>query len=304
MTDNPPILVGVDGSEASKAAVRFAAREANRLGASLHLVHVLPSYVPISPMAPLTLDLRGAGQAILSEALKLAREQLDTTRVTTSLLDGSRIPTLLKAASDSRMLALGHVRGPSIDRLLTGATVTAVAAHATCPVVAVPPDYVANDGHERVLVGVKSTEHSQHLVHRGFEVAAERHARLLLVHAWEFGREYDDLIFEHIDTNAWEDRARAAIERSIAPLREHYPSVTTEIRIVHGQPARVLCDATRESDVLLMARRPRAFPMGHIGGTARALLRHSYCPVSIEPRADEPEGDVEMVLEEAGTLRP
>ena len=303
MSQSSQILVGVDGSDASLAAVRFAAREAGRVGASLHLVHVLPSRAPITPMAPMVrMDFAETGAAILAEAESAALEGIPGTSVTTSLLDGPRVPTLVKEARDARMLALGHVRGPSIDRLVTGATVTAVAARAACPVVAVPADHVAGHEHACVLVGVKSTEHSRHLLHRGFELAAERHARLLLVHAWEFGRGYDDLIAARIDTNAWEVRARDAIEQGIAPLQEQFPQVPTEIRIVHGQPARVLCDATAEADLMLMARRPRIFPRGHLGGTARALLRHGRCPVVIEPSADEPEASAEPEIEQAGSL--
>lgn len=304
MPQNPPILVGVDGSPTSKEAVRFAAREAERVGTSLHLVHVLPSYVPISPMSPLVrMNFKDTGEAILTHAEQVARAEQPEATVTTSLLGGPRISRLLQATHDARMLALGHVQRPSFDRLVTGATVTAVAAHAACPVVAVPLDWRARGEHDRVLVGVKSTTHSQHLLRRGFELATERRARLLLVHAWEFGNQYDDVIATHVDTNAWEGRARRAVEEAIEPLRQLFPDVQTEIRIVHGQAARVLSDATEDSDLLLLARRPRAFPLGHVGGTARALLRHSVCPVAIEPSADEPEASAGLELEDAGIVQ-
>ncbi len=303
MSYHHSIVVGVDGSRGSEAAVRFSAHEAHRLGADLRLVHVIPVYVPVSPLAPLVpTDLQGTGHAILAGAAKLAGESLPAYRVTTSLLDGPRVPALLQAAGHARMMALGHERGPTLDRLVTGATVTGVAAHARCPVVAVAPDYVARDEHACVLVGVKSTEHSPHLLRRGFEAAAERNARVLMVHAWEFHQEYDDLIASRIDTAAWETRARHAIRRHVAGLVQAYPEVQSEVRVVHGQPAHVLKVASDEADLMLLARRAHAFPLGHLGGCARALLRASSCPVAIVPPADEPDSGMDLVLEQTGSF--
>ena len=55
------------------------------------------------------------------------------------------------------------------------------------------------------------------------------------------------------------------------------------------------------NDVLLLSRRVHAFPIGHLGGTARALLRHSSCPVEVVPPVDDP--DPELVLERDGALQ-
>ena len=68
-----PIVVGVDGSEQSTAAVRWAAREAYRRQAPLHVVHawVWPLYhVPLGPApgAPLGAGLRAAAESILAAA--------------------------------------------------------------------------------------------------------------------------------------------------------------------------------------------------------------------------------------------
>jgi nucleotide-binding universal stress UspA family protein len=56
---------------------------------------------------------------------------------------------------------------------------------------------------------------------------------------------------------------------------------------VHGQPAQVLRDASASADLVLIARRRHAFPVGHLGGTARALLRESLAPVMVLPPAEE-----------------
>ena len=88
-----PILVGVDGSRASSAAIRYAAHEALRLGAPLRLVHVLAEFVPMAPMAPLMpSDLEDTGRAILARAVDEACALLPTDQVSSSLIDGPRVP--------------------------------------------------------------------------------------------------------------------------------------------------------------------------------------------------------------------
>jgi nucleotide-binding universal stress UspA family protein len=306
MTDKQPILAGVDGSRASSAAIRFAAREALRLGAPLRLVHVVAEFVPMAPIAPmhplLPCDLEDAGRAILARAVEEAHAFQPAVEVSSSLVDGPRVHTLVQMARGARMVVLGHERHPSIDRLLTGATVTAVAAASACPVVAVPPDWTATFEHGCVLVGVKSTTDSPQLLRRAFEAAADRQARLVILHAWELPTEYDELITARVDEIGWQDRARHAIERAIATFQDAYPEVKVDVRVVHGQAAHALRRASESADVLLLARRTRAFPIGHLGGTATALLRHSSCPVAVVPPANEPEPRLDLVLEHDGAL--
>ncbi len=53
MTHRDSVLVGVDGSRAGSAAIRYGAHEAQRLGTGIRLVHMVPNYLPITPMYPL-----------------------------------------------------------------------------------------------------------------------------------------------------------------------------------------------------------------------------------------------------------
>ena len=301
MTDKQPILVGVDGSRASFGAIRFAAREAVRLNAPVRLVHVLAEYVPMAPMHPLLpYDFEGTGRAILDTAVDEARACSPTVQVSSSLIKGPRVNALARVARGARLIALGHERHPTMNRLLTGATVTGVSAVAECPVVAVPPDWTATVEHGCVLVGLKSLTDSSQLLRRAFETAAQRSSRLLIVHAWELPAAYDDLITVRGDEV--EDQTRQAINRATVTFEDAYPAVEVDVRVVRGQAAHALRRASDSADLMLLARRARAFPIGHLGATARALLRHSSCPVAVVPPANEPEPDLDMVLEQHGAM--
>lgn len=72
------------------------------------------------------------------------------------------------------------------------------------------------------------------------------------------------------------------------------------IVVRHAHPARAIVEASAHADLVLLARRPHAFPGGHLGGTARAVLRESSCPVEILPPAAEPPGLDGLVLEAEG----
>jgi nucleotide-binding universal stress UspA family protein len=305
MTHHDPILVAVDGSRGSSAAIRFAAHEAQRLGTGIRLVHVTPNYVPMAPMLPLApADLEDTGRQILQVAAQEACMLLAPERVTTSLLAGPRVSALAQAGQHARLVVLGSEHQSTVERVLTGSTLLGVASRASCPVVAVPEGWTPSEEHHTVTAGIKSTERSAELVRRTFEIAAERSARVVLVHAWELPNEYDDLISSRVDEDEWAERARRSIERSLDGLREAYPNVPLEIRVVHGQAARELQRASNDADLMLLARRPHAFPVGHIGGTGRALLRESHCPVEVVPPADEPSDTTDLVLEAAGALTP
>lgn len=299
-----PVLVAVDGSSASVAAIRYGVHEAQRLGAPLRLLHVLADFMPIAPMYPvLPSDLKETGRAILARAAAVADELSPSVQVSTSLIQGPRVAALARAAREGRLIAFGHERHPALNRLLTGSTVTGVAAVAACPVVVVPPDFAVGEEHHCIVVGIKSTTDSSQLLRRAFEAAAERAAKLVIVHCWELPGEYEALITSSGDIAEWEVSARREIDLAITAGQEAHPEVLVEVRVVHGQAAHTLRAASAEADLILLARRAHAFPIGHLGGTARALLHHSRCPVAVVAPADAPDPEPALVLERDGTLQ-
>lgn len=285
----PGIVVGTDGSEHGLQAVRYAAREARRLRLPLTVVHVVPDYVPMAAMRPLVPDdLAGVGRTILAEAANEAGRQAPGLEVSRSLRHGDAAAALLVASRTAALLVLGHESVAPWRRVFTGAVTMKVTARATCPVVSVPEGWDAVPEPVGVVVaGFEDAAHDGPLLERAFDSAAARGAVLTIVHAWELPGGYDDIIVRRTHGEEWSHTFRERIEAGIADLRAAHPGVAVEVRVVHGQAAHALREASRGADLLHLSRRRAPGALG-LGGTARALLREAACPVEVAPPPPDP----------------
>jgi len=281
-----PVVVGVDGSTESLAAVHLGVTEARRLARGLKLVHVVPNYTATPPAPMMVLppdDLVRVGQSILDKAAAYARSAAPDLAIEAELRRGKRYHELSEAAAAAPLLVVGRDSRPTLDRLLFGNTATGVASRAACPVVSVPPDWDPLERHDVVLVGVKSPSHAEELMADAFAVASDRGARLVLLHAWKLASGYDDIVADRVSVQEWNERGTDELERILAPWREAYPDVAVETRVEHDYAADALQRASRHADVLILVRRAHGVPAMHLGGTARAVLRTASCPVRVVP---------------------
>lgn len=287
-TEPGPIVVGVNGSAASDAAVRFAVMEARHAAATLKLVHVMPEHIPtVRPYTvPLT-EVATAGRELLRQAERVARAEWPEVTVEPALVTGRWIDAIMHATEGAREIVLGHDPGPSLQRLATGSAVLAVATRSRVPVIVVQP-VALEPLRGRVAVGLKDARKSYGLLRMAFQQAADRGSELAIIHAWEMPPGYESLAGGAREREEISHREALAIEELAHGLRQQFPSTKAVVEAIHGNPARVLQRESESSDLLLLARRLHALPRGHIGGTAHALLRHSSCPVAILPAADEP----------------
>lgn len=140
-------IVGVDGSEVSKDALRWAAAEAEATGAKLRVVMTwrIPGaafgyFAPI----PAEVDLAGDAQVALDEIVAEVLGQSPVVPVSTFVAEGPAALTLLAEAKDADLLVVGsRGHGPLVGALL-GSVSEYCVTHASCPVVVV----------HRALVGV------------------------------------------------------------------------------------------------------------------------------------------------------
>lgn len=279
------LVVGANNSPGSLAALRYAAQEAERRGCGITLVHVTPTYVPIAPMRPLVPDDReGAGRSILRDATSMLATQAPAVPVTSVLRSGATVSTLLSVADAADAIILGRETVPPVMSIVTEATTLGIAARATCPVVSVPDGWDPATGPGRVVVGVRSQEHSGELLERAFDEAAGRGAGLVVLHA---------------STHPGADDEE--IESLLRDFRSRYPRVDVAVRIVKEEPARALIDATPDADLLVVVRRGDRFPSAaRLGRPVRALLRAAACPIEVVAPRDLPVAVEDLELERAG----
>jgi nucleotide-binding universal stress UspA family protein len=73
--------------------------------------------------------------------------------------------------------------------------------------------------------------------------------------------------------------------------------------VEHADPAQALIFACRDADLVLLARPAHGAVFGHLGHTARAVLRSPGCPIEVLPVKDAAgAADEELAAEEAALL--
>ncbi len=138
------VVVGVDGSPVSDAAVGFAFDEAALRGAELLAVHAWNDvYLDGWRLQPPLVDphrLEIEERALLSQRLAGWRDKYPDVQVSHAVLPQRPTPVLLRYSATAQLLVVGsHGRGGFAGMLL-GSTSHALIQHATCPVVVVRPD--------------------------------------------------------------------------------------------------------------------------------------------------------------------
>ncbi|MEP7223651.1 MAG: universal stress protein [Actinomycetota bacterium] len=141
------IVVGVDGSAASRAALRWAAQEAGLRGARLVAVHAW-AFVPVTPigdpgMIPMpAVDFPGQ----LEAEQRAAHADFDTAiaealgtelEIETRLVEGEAGDALMSESAGADLVVVGSHGRSGIKAALLGSVSRHVIDRAACPVVVV-----------------------------------------------------------------------------------------------------------------------------------------------------------------------
>lgn len=146
-----PIVVGVDGSETSQAALRWAAEEARLRVAPLVAVHAW-SFIPPQPIGDPGMlavpagDLAGQlgaeseiARDVLAEAIADALTAEPGVEVEQRLAEGDPGDALVAASEGAELVVVGSHGRTGLKAALLGSVSRHVVSHAACPVVVVKP---------------------------------------------------------------------------------------------------------------------------------------------------------------------
>ncbi|MET9230104.1 universal stress protein [Lentzea sp. NPDC003310] len=139
--ESRPVVVGVDGSPASLAALRWAVEDARRRGCAVDAVTAwhadygvmigpLPAeiFAEVSPQA-----LKSAAQGVLDRAV----EGFDDVEIRRVLVEGDARDVLFKASGDAALLVVGNRGHGRLVEAIIGSVSAYCVHHAACPVVVV-----------------------------------------------------------------------------------------------------------------------------------------------------------------------
>ncbi|MDQ0402337.1 universal stress protein [Streptomyces sp. NPDC000349] len=140
-----PVVLGVDGSPAGAAAVRFAFDQASVQGARVIALHAWTTWnAPLPPpqdpseayaCAP---DVLAAEEErLLAEALAGMRTRYPDVKVERRSVHGPTRPALIEASRDARLMVVGSRGRGGLAGLLLGSVSQAVLQHAHCSVAVV-----------------------------------------------------------------------------------------------------------------------------------------------------------------------
>jgi nucleotide-binding universal stress UspA family protein len=141
------IVVGVDGSECSRAALRFALEEARIRQAKLRII--VAWHVPLvaygagwAPPPPgLAEDSNTAANDILEEALQIAKKENASVEIESVVREGQSAQILVEEAKTAELLVIGSRGRGGFRDLLLGSVSQQCAHHAHCPVTIIHSDY-------------------------------------------------------------------------------------------------------------------------------------------------------------------
>jgi nucleotide-binding universal stress UspA family protein len=135
-------VVGVDGSEDSKEALRWAANEARERGGVVHaiLVWQVPSMALIGPYVPPDLHAitKRAAETTLAACLAAVADDLAGVPVHSDAIEGVTTQVLEAASEKADLLVVGSRGHGKVSRIILGSVSKHLSVHAPCPVVVVP----------------------------------------------------------------------------------------------------------------------------------------------------------------------
>jgi nucleotide-binding universal stress UspA family protein len=274
------IIVGVDGSPGSAAALDWAAQVARRWSADLEVVLAwevrAPYMAPHPPMAVAEQEADEQAQTTLATMVAASSADASTT---TSAVEGPAVATLVDAAATADLLVVGaHGADGVISGI--GSTATRCAVRSEVPTVVVPTEGEADpDG--PVIVGVDGSATGARALRSALRLATPDD-EIVAVNAWTVPAVTGPAVTA-FDVHVFEEAGQWALDDTVATLSgAEGDRVTTRLR--HGGPRTVLKDEAERAKLVVVGTEGHSTLLHRLlGSTVTYLLHHHPTPIVVVP---------------------
>lgn len=284
---NQTIVVGIDGSENSDAALDWAVAEASRRRLHLHLfcagIRQIPGgesiYNDFQMDAVVTREARAAADERLAAASVRARELSPDLAVTIDSAVDRAAGGLVELSSRADTIVLGRSgHGPMMGAVL-GSVALQVVTHAQCPVVVVHKANGDTSDTRGVVVGIDGSAVSELALGYAFEQASSRGVQLDVVHAW--WTTVPRGLTQDIRTDQF-THERLTLSETLVGWSEKYPDVEVRRSLPMGPTVLTLTEAAKHAELLVVGSRGKGgFTSLLLGSVSQGVLQHAACTVAV-----------------------
>ncbi|KRQ25430.1 MULTISPECIES: universal stress protein [Mycobacteroides] len=279
-SNNAAIIVGVDGSPSSDAAVRWAAQESAMYRVPVHLVSAFDierTHVHEQQRRERIYQSRERQAQLALERAQRIVNAVSNNAVHCHVAFGHPVQVLMEAARDARILVVGCRGLRPMDRLLLGSVSTALLHHAPCPVAVVHQE-AAPDKSLPVLLGIDGSPASERATAIAFAEASHRKVPLVAVHAWHDW----NVVGPEIDLDVTVNEEKQTLAERLAGWQERYPDVTVERRVVCDLARHYLVEESAHTQLVVVGSHGRGgFTGMMLGSVASAVAQASRVPVVV-----------------------
>jgi nucleotide-binding universal stress UspA family protein len=283
------ILVALDFSEHSDAALDRAIALAKTSGATLHLLHAyevplgsIPIYDIQVPQSMLD-AVRDASARRMEKAR--ARAEAAGVACQVHLTASPPTPAIVDTARalHADLIVMGTRGLSGFQHVLLGSNAERTVRLAPCPVLTLKPDTAAKAKFARILAPVDFSKQGEAALALAIELAREHGGEVHLLHAYDipagvamgYGGAIPQSVWDGIEAGA-----RASLDKLAEPLKSAGVRFKTHLSIGPGTDAILETAKAEKVDVIVMGTHGRrGFHHLLLGSVAERTLRLATCPV-------------------------
>jgi len=280
------IVVAVDGSPASDAATRWAARDAALRNVPLTVVSVVTTPTATFPPVPypdsLGARLEEQGRKAAADAVKIAQDAVPADRtvaIKSEVVFSTPAQALVKMSDEAEMIVVGSSGKGMLARGLLGSVSSSVVRQANCPVAVIRDEDLSmpDPQHAPVLVGVDGSTASELATEIAFDQASRRGVELIALHAWS------DVCASGLPGWEWSaPGSESSFADSLVGWQERYPNVTVQRVVVCDEPARQLIEKSQSAQLVVVGSHGRGgFDRMMLGSVSNTVLHSVRIPVIV-----------------------
>jgi nucleotide-binding universal stress UspA family protein len=282
--DRAPILVGIDGSGATDAALRWAIAEARASDLPLRLV---TGYAgerlahSVKMPGPPSDQPRAFAERAVQQAVAHIHAIDPGVVVTGEARDREPVELLVEESAHAGLVVLGSRHLHAIGATVLGSIGVRVAAQAAAPVIVVRGEAGDLADGATVVAGVDGTTGSQAVLHYAFDYAQRHGAVLRPVFCWH--PDVARLALREPQPAA-SGQAETVLANLLAGWGEKYPGVTVKPTALREYPRAGLVMESTDQHLLVVGRRHHhAVSAAILGSVSQGVLHHATCPVAVIP---------------------